>query len=1009
MKKFLTSLLCVMMIVCYMPAMAWAEGDDEQTGTTYRVSTWNEFQQSLTESNEEDTIQLLNDIVIDDSALEDTKGNIYIRKNIVLDLNGKELKIGTNGTKNLYVYNGIKIINGSIKGKFYSYNNDVVMEDCNVKLEYNYSVAVTVSNASFTAKNCTIESTGTGGGCYAVVFTNGNNETLNLTDCKLESNLEGALNYCGSSNNAVIENCEIKSNTTSSSSGTLRIYSASGSNNLTVTNTVITNSGGGRAVYVQQDAGAVINFGEDNTVTGKVKLNGGANAYKFNVTGGQFKNGTEIPFECGDASLLNLTGGEFAADVDTLTAQGYTCEKAGNNAEYPYEVIAEGASAQPFYTQNEGVKTYYDTFEKAVSAVKGTADTIYLKQSVTINNAADLNGLTLKGRAGISVTYNGAIADFIQQAQNITISDASVSFSDVTMNSMTSVSGKLTGGKGLTSSNYQSCVPLLGENSLIDASSYEIKPAENYEAKIGTLGYTWLSSAIGAASSNDAGTPVNDEIVLLKSVSSYMQPVISLEPDSENAAFTVDFNGYNIETEVYNACVIINCSNVDITFKNGAITSNSNIAVATNGQRENISLKLENMNVKSGAGAALYLAGDGNTQIIGGAYEGVTGIEIRAGALNISENADIKGGTGELTVVPNSNGTTTSNAALAVAQHTTKKPISVIIENGTFTGSAAISEADPQANEPTDVTIEIKDGSFIGNVASEDCTKFISGGTYSVKPEIENIVDERIAIAYTSSDETNYYVGTPEQINEKAEDAKSGEKIEVFKGDIDLKVDASGVTVSNTGDGSVTVNDTKVEKDKTVTTGAAYVPSYPTIQKPVIEPNTDVTTSLSSDGTTLTIKANEGYEITDVTVNGVSKGAVDKLTGLKTGDKVVIKTQKVEKPDDNAALIEAVKSFKLVARSANAKAPSGKKAIKVTWFAKDGSELNFDGYEIYRSTKKNSGYGTKPIYKTTKSLQYFNTSAKKGTRYYYKVRGYKLIGGEKVYTQYSLKAIRTAK
>ena len=32
MKKFLTSLLCVMMVVCFMPAMAWADGDE--VGTT---------------------------------------------------------------------------------------------------------------------------------------------------------------------------------------------------------------------------------------------------------------------------------------------------------------------------------------------------------------------------------------------------------------------------------------------------------------------------------------------------------------------------------------------------------------------------------------------------------------------------------------------------------------------------------------------------------------------------------------------------------------------------------------------------------------------------------------------------------------------------------------------------------------------------------------------------------------------------------------------------------------
>ena len=185
------------------------------------------------------------------------------------------------------------------------------------------------------------------------------------------------------------------------------------------------------------------------------------------------------------------------------------------------------------------------------------------------------------------------------------------------------------------------------------------------------------------------------------------------------------------------------------------------------------------------------------------------------------------------------------------------------------------------------------------------------------------------------------------------------------------------------------------------------LPTTPTTQKPVIEPNADVTTSLSTDGTALTIKANDGYEITDVTVNGVSKGAVTTLTGLKTGDKIVITTKKIETPDDNAALIEAVKNTKLIARSAMSTA-KGKKAVKVSWYAEDGSDLDFDGYEVFRSLKRYSGFGTTPIFKTSNE-KYYNTAIKKGNKYYYKVRAYKVIDGEKVYTDWSTKAWRTVK
>lgn len=179
----------------------------------------------------------------------------------------------------------------------------------------------------------------------------------------------------------------------------------------------------------------------------------------------------------------------------------------------------------------------------------------------------------------------------------------------------------------------------------------------------------------------------------------------------------------------------------------------------------------------------------------------------------------------------------------------------------------------------------------------------------------------------------------------------------------------------------------------------------PTTAKPEITVPDGVTYKLSNDGTKVTFTVADGYELVDVSVNGVSKGKVDTLTGLKTGDKVIVKTQK--KDGDNTALIEAVKNTKLVARTAMSKA-KGKKAVKVYWYAKDGSELSFDGYEVYRSLKRYKGFGKKPFFKTA-NAKYYNTSIKKGTKYYYKVRAYKVIDGEKVYTDWSTKAWRTVK
>lgn len=119
--------------------------------------------------------------------------------------------------------------------------------------------------------------------------------------------------------------------------------------------------------------------------------------------------------------------------------------------------------------------------------------------------------------------------------------------------------------------------------------------------------------------------------------------------------------------------------------------------------------------------------------------------------------------------------------------------------------------------------------------------------------------------------------------------------------------------------------------------------------------------------------------------------------------------------DADAAIAEqkeAIWNIDVKLSSKQVKTKTGKKGIKITWTA-DAGDKTLDGVEVFRSTCRSKGYGTKPFYISTKGGNegyYINTkSLKTGTRYYYRVRGYILVNGQKVYTDYSNKAWRTVK
>lgn len=186
-----------------------------------------------------------------------------------------------------------------------------------------------------------------------------------------------------------------------------------------------------------------------------------------------------------------------------------------------------------------------------------------------------------------------------------------------------------------------------------------------------------------------------------------------------------------------------------------------------------------------------------------------------------------------------------------------------------------------------------------------------------------------------------------------------------------------------------------------------YIPPTTPVQKPTIEAEEGATVTLSKDGTTATIVVDKDATLKDVLLNGKSLGAVTEVPNLKTGDKLVVI---VETAAEKNARIKAGVENTTIKMYYNKK-EIGKGWIKLRYKKSYGYKV--DNYEIFRSAKKKTNFGDEAwfVTKTNKTKGFYKNgkSVKKGTRYYYKMRGVREIAGETVYTQWSNIVMRTGR
>lgn len=394
---------------------------------------------------------------------------------------------------------------------------------------------------------------------------------------------------------------------------------------------------------------------------------------------------------------------------------------------------------------------------------------------------------------------------------------------------------------------------------------------------------------------------------------------------------TITVNGTTPGSKLVGTVMVTAGTDGHIVLNGGTYESDKYVPVYINGavNTENSTLKIKDAVItaisSSGGqdmGCGMYLAGYAtstieNTEITAP----VTGIEIRAGKLDLT-NCTVTGGNGKVAEVANGNGTTVTNAAVAVSQHTTKKNIDVTIKDGEYTATAALYQTDVQGTGSRGVKATVLSGMFTGEVkAATEGAITISAGAFNVAPDAKYLAEGMIVVPGVKDAPYNVQPAKREDENSKSEVKVDGDNVTVTVTDKTTGTTTETVTDTKTGAETVTKTETKVEGN--VTTKTETVTEKNAADETTKATETVTTVKTENGGTTTvvtkkdTLNKTETTEVTgviapttasDVTLDvknttsvAVNKDSMAALTGDTVKD-VIIETDQATLKLDKAAV-----------------------------------------------------------------------------------------------------------